>query len=257
MIWLSSFQVPWVIKKHVWDCHHFCTCEWNVVCVLRIHKALAHVLYLKGQFVVYLYAISPGPVWLRIWLCLIKQHTVKPYTHWKAYSTITSTVINILHCGMSCQHDRESYRKQLKQSIKLIQLGQMRGMGEISAAYLLAFAWVQFHVRCQKRFGFFFLFFHSRGPPNQMNVCLKGRDLLTLQNYTADELKYLLWVASDLKQRIKDKGEVKCFNWYLSHSDVEVNIVLKDIGNQQFSWLSLNIITVTLKSCIPCTVVMI
>lgn len=59
---------------------------------------------------------------------------------------------------------------------------------------------------------FFFLFFHSRGPPNQMNVCLKGRDLLTLQNYTADELKYLLWVASDLKQRIKDKGEVKCFN---------------------------------------------
>lgn len=161
MIWLSSFQVPWVTKKHVWDCHHFCTCEWNVVCVLRIHKAFAHVLYLKGQFVVYLYAISPGPVWLRIWLCLIKQHTVKPYTHWKAYSTITSTVINILHCGMSCQHDRESYRNQLKQSIKLIQLGQMRGMGEISAAYLLAFAWVQFHVRCQKRFGFFFFSFST------------------------------------------------------------------------------------------------
>ncbi|XP_072217671.1 ornithine transcarbamylase, mitochondrial isoform X1 [Excalfactoria chinensis] len=45
------------------------------------------------------------------------------------------------------------------------------------------------------------------GPPNQMNVCLKGRDFLTLQNYTADELQYLLWVASDLKQRIKDKGE--------------------------------------------------
>uniref|UniRef100_A0A8C9FPD6 ornithine carbamoyltransferase n=1 Tax=Pavo cristatus TaxID=9049 RepID=A0A8C9FPD6_PAVCR len=54
---------------------------------------------------------------------------------------------------------------------------------------------------------FFFLFCHSRGPPNQMNVCLKGRDFLTLQNYTADELKYLLWVASDLKQRIKHKGE--------------------------------------------------
>ncbi|XP_065597639.1 ornithine transcarbamylase, mitochondrial isoform X2 [Cyrtonyx montezumae] len=45
------------------------------------------------------------------------------------------------------------------------------------------------------------------GPPSQMNVSLKGRDFLTLQNYTADELKYLLWVASDLKQRIKDKGE--------------------------------------------------
>ncbi|KFZ66644.1 hypothetical protein N338_02799, partial [Podiceps cristatus] len=45
------------------------------------------------------------------------------------------------------------------------------------------------------------------GPPAQMNVHLKGRDLLTLQNYTADELKYLLWMASDLKQRIKHKGE--------------------------------------------------
>ncbi|XP_053857827.1 ornithine transcarbamylase, mitochondrial [Vidua macroura] len=40
-----------------------------------------------------------------------------------------------------------------------------------------------------------------------MNVDLKGRDLLTLQNYTADELKYLLWMASDLKQRIKHEGE--------------------------------------------------
>ncbi|XP_062429994.1 ornithine transcarbamylase, mitochondrial [Rhea pennata] len=43
--------------------------------------------------------------------------------------------------------------------------------------------------------------------PALMNVHLKGRDLLTLQNYTADELKYLLWMASDLKQRIKHKGE--------------------------------------------------
>ncbi|KAI6079516.1 Ornithine carbamoyltransferase, mitochondrial [Aix galericulata] len=40
-----------------------------------------------------------------------------------------------------------------------------------------------------------------------MNVSLKGRDLLTLQNYTADELKHLLWMASDLKHRIKHKGE--------------------------------------------------
>ncbi|KAJ7401088.1 Ornithine carbamoyltransferase, mitochondrial [Pitangus sulphuratus] len=45
------------------------------------------------------------------------------------------------------------------------------------------------------------------GSPAQMNVHLKGQDLLTLQNYTADELKYLLWMASDLKQRIKYKGE--------------------------------------------------
>ncbi|OWK63753.1 Ornithine carbamoyltransferase, mitochondrial [Lonchura striata] len=45
------------------------------------------------------------------------------------------------------------------------------------------------------------------GTPAPMNVDLKGRDLLTLQNYTADELKYLLWMASDLKQRIKHKGE--------------------------------------------------
>ncbi|NXG26164.1 OTC protein, partial [Grallaria varia] len=45
------------------------------------------------------------------------------------------------------------------------------------------------------------------GPPAQMNVHLKGRDLLTLQDYTGDELKYLLWMASDLKQRIKHKGE--------------------------------------------------
>ncbi|KFQ23247.1 hypothetical protein N332_04533, partial [Mesitornis unicolor] len=44
-------------------------------------------------------------------------------------------------------------------------------------------------------------------PPARMYVHLKGRDLLTLRNYTADELKYLLWMASDLKQRIKDKGE--------------------------------------------------
>uniref|UniRef100_A0A8B9IUP7 ornithine carbamoyltransferase n=1 Tax=Amazona collaria TaxID=241587 RepID=A0A8B9IUP7_9PSIT len=49
--------------------------------------------------------------------------------------------------------------------------------------------------------------FNRYGPQAQMNVHLKGRDLLTLQNYTADELKYLLWMAADLKQRIKCKGE--------------------------------------------------
>ncbi|KAM4699870.1 ornithine transcarbamylase, mitochondrial [Discoglossus pictus] len=36
---------------------------------------------------------------------------------------------------------------------------------------------------------------------------LKGRDLLTLKNYSSEEIKYLLWVAADLKYRIKQKGE--------------------------------------------------
>ncbi|NWU91027.1 OTC protein, partial [Upupa epops] len=45
------------------------------------------------------------------------------------------------------------------------------------------------------------------GPAAGANVHLKGQDLLTLQNYTADELKYLLWMAMDLKERIKRRGE--------------------------------------------------
>ncbi|XP_053562445.1 ornithine transcarbamylase, mitochondrial [Bombina bombina] len=36
---------------------------------------------------------------------------------------------------------------------------------------------------------------------------LKGRDLLTLKNYSAEEIKYLLWVSADLKHRIKEKRE--------------------------------------------------
>uniref|UniRef100_A0A8C8S4P0 ornithine carbamoyltransferase n=1 Tax=Pelusios castaneus TaxID=367368 RepID=A0A8C8S4P0_9SAUR len=53
-----------------------------------------------------------------------------------------------------------------------------------------------------------FAFFWCRsGQAAQTNVHLKGRDLLTLQNYTAEEIKQLLWVSSDLKQRIKHKGE--------------------------------------------------
>ncbi|XP_063811643.1 ornithine transcarbamylase, mitochondrial [Pseudophryne corroboree] len=39
------------------------------------------------------------------------------------------------------------------------------------------------------------------------NAQLKGRDLLSLKNYNAEEIKYLLWVAADLKHRIKQKGE--------------------------------------------------
>lgn len=76
-----------------------------------------------------------------------------------------------------------------------------------------------------------------------MNVHLKGRDLLTLENYTAHELEYLLWMASDLKGRIKHKGEVKCLNCHLGHSDAEVNTVLKSTANEPFSCLVLNNIT--------------
>ncbi|KAG8450539.1 hypothetical protein GDO86_002984 [Hymenochirus boettgeri] len=36
---------------------------------------------------------------------------------------------------------------------------------------------------------------------------LKGRNLLTLKNYKAEEIKYLLWIAADLKHRIKHNGE--------------------------------------------------
>nr|XP_020639525.1 ornithine carbamoyltransferase, mitochondrial isoform X1 [Pogona vitticeps] len=45
------------------------------------------------------------------------------------------------------------------------------------------------------------------GEPTKPLVHLKGCDLLTLQNYAPEEIKYLLWVASDLKERIKHKGE--------------------------------------------------
>uniref|UniRef100_A0A8C5LX88 ornithine carbamoyltransferase n=1 Tax=Leptobrachium leishanense TaxID=445787 RepID=A0A8C5LX88_9ANUR len=36
---------------------------------------------------------------------------------------------------------------------------------------------------------------------------LKGRSLLTLKNFSSEEIKYLLWVSADLKYRIKQKGE--------------------------------------------------
>ncbi|XP_062983618.1 ornithine transcarbamylase, mitochondrial [Elgaria multicarinata webbii] len=45
------------------------------------------------------------------------------------------------------------------------------------------------------------------GEPITTPSSLKGRDLLTLQNYTAEEIQYLLWVAADLKERLKCKGE--------------------------------------------------
>lgn len=90
----------------------------------------------------------------------------------------------------------------------MIQLAHVRGVGEISGACSLALAQVQFSIEWQK-ICIFLLFPCRYGTPAQMNVHLKSRDLLTLQNYTADELKYLLWMASDLKQRIKHEGEVK------------------------------------------------
>ncbi|XP_044297831.1 ornithine transcarbamylase, mitochondrial isoform X1 [Varanus komodoensis] len=45
------------------------------------------------------------------------------------------------------------------------------------------------------------------GQPTKSPILLKGCDLLTLQNYTTEEIKYLLWVAMDLKERIKCRGE--------------------------------------------------
>ena len=35
-----------------------------------------------------------------------------------------------------------------------------------------------------------------------------GRDLLSLKDYTGDEIRYLLWTATDLKERIKKSKEV-------------------------------------------------
>lgn len=56
---------------------------------------------------------------------------------------------------------------------------------------------------------YFFLFFFCRcGQPLQNKVQLKGRDLLTLKNFTGEEIKYMLWLSADLKFRIKQKGEV-------------------------------------------------
>ncbi|KAM6151286.1 ornithine transcarbamylase, mitochondrial isoform 3-T3 [Rhynchocyon petersi] len=45
------------------------------------------------------------------------------------------------------------------------------------------------------------------GQPSQNKVQLKGRDLLTLKNFTGEEIKYMLWLSADLKFRIKQKGE--------------------------------------------------
>ena len=35
-----------------------------------------------------------------------------------------------------------------------------------------------------------------------------GRDLLTLKDFSSDEIRYLLWTAADLKERIKTHKEV-------------------------------------------------
>ena len=43
----------------------------------------------------------------------------------------------------------------------------------------------------------------SRGFPSVV-----GRDLLSLKDYTGDEIRYLLWTATDLKERIKKSKEV-------------------------------------------------
>ncbi|KAM5128214.1 ornithine transcarbamylase, mitochondrial isoform 3-T3 [Callospermophilus lateralis] len=45
------------------------------------------------------------------------------------------------------------------------------------------------------------------GQPLQNEIRLKGRDLLTLKDFTGEEIKYMLWLSADLKFRIKQKGE--------------------------------------------------
>ncbi|XP_005995322.1 ornithine transcarbamylase, mitochondrial [Latimeria chalumnae] len=40
------------------------------------------------------------------------------------------------------------------------------------------------------------------------SVNLKGRNLLTLKDFNAEEIKQLLWTSADLKHRIKEKGEI-------------------------------------------------
>uniref|UniRef100_A0A8C0W8C1 ornithine carbamoyltransferase n=1 Tax=Castor canadensis TaxID=51338 RepID=A0A8C0W8C1_CASCN len=56
-------------------------------------------------------------------------------------------------------------------------------------------------------FIFIFSFFYRCGQPLHNEVRLKGRDLLTLKNFTGEEIKYMLWLSTDLKFRIKQKGE--------------------------------------------------
>lgn len=121
----------------------------------------------------------------------------------------------------------------------MIQLGHVRGVGNLSGACSLVLAHVQFRIEWQK-IHIFLLLCHRYRTPAQMNVHMRGRDFLTLQNYTADELKYLLWMASDLKQRIKHKGEVKCFSCHLGPLDVEISTVLKGIVKKPFRCLALN-----------------
>uniref|UniRef100_A0A452USL4 Ornithine transcarbamylase, mitochondrial n=1 Tax=Ursus maritimus TaxID=29073 RepID=A0A452USL4_URSMA len=54
---------------------------------------------------------------------------------------------------------------------------------------------------------FFFFLFCRCGQPLQNKVQLKGRDLLTLKDFTGEDIKYMLWLSADLKFRIKQKGE--------------------------------------------------
>ena len=55
---------------------------------------------------------------------------------------------------------------------------------------------------------FCYVDFFSHGFPSVV-----GRDLLTLKDFTSNEIGYLLWSAADLKERIKTSKEVgKTFN---------------------------------------------
>lgn len=70
-------------------------------------------------------------------------------------------------------------------------------------------------------FIFFLSFFCRCGQPLQNKVQLKGRDLLTLKNFTGEEIKYMLWLSADLKFRIKQKGEVWSIFILLSDTTIQ------------------------------------
>lgn len=72
-------------------------------------------------------------------------------------------------------------------------------------------------------------FFCRCGKPVQSQVQLKGRDLLTLKNFTGEEIQYMLWLSADLKFRIKQKGEV-----------CDICLFFSSIANQGPFWRQLS-----------------
>lgn len=56
------------------------------------------------------------------------------------------------------------------------------------------------------------LYFFRGGAASLGSVNLKGRSFLTLKDFSSDEIKQLLWVSGDLKQRIKHEKQVANVN---------------------------------------------